>query len=82
MGPKLQPYIHDVRVSIQHAGIWYQFLIFFKRHKKLPVNECIQALGGRDMNGDLMVVACGERANVRNLRGAVENNVADIAVRR
>ncbi|KAJ3845691.1 hypothetical protein EV368DRAFT_53653, partial [Lentinula lateritia] len=80
--PRLQPYIHDVTLKIRHCGKVYEFLVFFKRHKRLPLNLSVQNLGGRDVQGDILLVACGKRVSVRNLCSGLEDRAADKAIRR
>ncbi|KAJ3847691.1 hypothetical protein EV368DRAFT_68897 [Lentinula lateritia] len=80
--PRRQPYIHDITLSIHYRGTLYKFLVFFKKHKMLPPNQSIQNLGGRHIDGDVLLVACGKRVSIRNLRSGLEDRVADIAIRR
>ncbi|KAJ3915357.1 hypothetical protein F5877DRAFT_81915 [Lentinula edodes] len=80
--PRLQPYVHDVVLTIRFRGKSFRFLVFFKRHKLLPPNRTIQSLQGGHMNGDVLVVACGKRAPIRNLRSGLEDRAADRAIRR
>ncbi|KAJ3805452.1 hypothetical protein F5876DRAFT_69781 [Lentinula aff. lateritia] len=80
--PRLQPYIHDVALSIRYGGKSFKFLVFFKRHKLLPPNQSVQNLGGGLVDGDVLLVACGKRVSIRNLRSGLEDRAADKAVRR
>jgi hypothetical protein len=80
--PRKQPYIHDIAVSIFYRRKEYKFLIFFKRHKLLPINQSIRQLANVDFEGDLVVVAMGNKVGVRNLRGGDEGRAATHAVQR
>ncbi|KAH7873336.1 uncharacterized protein C8R40DRAFT_1001392, partial [Lentinula edodes] len=53
--PRLQPYIHDISLKIRHCGKVFNFLVFFKRHKRLPLNLSVQNLGGRAVHGDILL---------------------------
>ncbi|KAJ3754123.1 hypothetical protein EV360DRAFT_52215, partial [Lentinula raphanica] len=81
-GQRLQPYIHDVVIRIRYGGRIFTFLVFFKRHKRLPVNLSIQNICGRTMRGDVLLVAYGTKVSVRNLRSGLEDRAADIAIQR
>ncbi|KAE9384559.1 hypothetical protein BT96DRAFT_1007957 [Gymnopus androsaceus JB14] len=80
--PQLQSYIHDMTVTIRYRRILYKFRVFFKRHKYLPINRSIQSLGGGRMEGDVLLVACGAKVSVRNLKSGLETRVADRAMKR
>ncbi|KAJ3806106.1 hypothetical protein EV368DRAFT_48836, partial [Lentinula lateritia] len=80
--PRLQPYIHDVILTIRYCGKSFKFLVFFKKHKLLPPNETVRNLQGECMNGDVLVVACGKRVSIRNLRSGLEDRAADRAIKR
>ncbi|KAJ3808658.1 hypothetical protein F5876DRAFT_45554, partial [Lentinula aff. lateritia] len=79
--PRLQPYIHNITLKICHCGKVYEFLVFFKRHKKLPLNLSVQDLGGRDVQGDILLVACGKRVSVWNLCSGLEDKAANKAIK-
>ncbi|KAJ3766487.1 hypothetical protein FB446DRAFT_653722, partial [Lentinula raphanica] len=81
-GQRTQPYVHDAVVKIRYEGRIFTFLVFFKRHKLLPVNVSIQNIGGRIMRGDVLLVACGTKVSVRNLRSGLEDRAADRAIQR
>ncbi|KAH7874285.1 uncharacterized protein C8R40DRAFT_1047878, partial [Lentinula edodes] len=81
-GSRLQPYIHDIVVTVRHRGTSFKYLVFFKRHKLLPPNQCIQNLQGGHINGDVLLVACGKKVSVRNLRNRLEVQAADKAIKR
>ncbi|KAJ3897220.1 hypothetical protein F5879DRAFT_814131, partial [Lentinula edodes] len=78
--PKTQSYVHDTTVSISHLGKRYKFRLFFKRHKLLPVNQAIMRLANVSMEGDVLVLVCGSKVEIRNLRSD-ELRAADKAVR-
>ncbi|KAH7874201.1 hypothetical protein F5879DRAFT_1067459, partial [Lentinula edodes] len=80
--PQTQPYIHDSIVKVVHRGKQYKFRVFFKRHKLLPTNQAILQLAGAPMDGDVLVVACGTKVGIRNIRGRLETRAADKAVKR
>ncbi|KAJ3715648.1 hypothetical protein C8R42DRAFT_645553 [Lentinula raphanica] len=81
-GQRTQPYLHDTVVTIQYGGRVFTFLVFFKRHKRLPVNVPIQNIGGKVMRGDVLLVACGTKVSIRNLQSGLEDKAADRAVKR
>ncbi|KAJ3752217.1 hypothetical protein EV360DRAFT_88962 [Lentinula raphanica] len=81
-GHRLQPYIHDTVVHIRYNRNIFTFLVFFKRHKRLPVNVSIRKIGGKAINGDVLLVACGTKCSVRNMRSGVEDKAADLAIKR
>ncbi|KAJ3928020.1 MAG: hypothetical protein NXY57DRAFT_902848, partial [Lentinula lateritia] len=81
-GPRLQPYIHDIVLTIRYRGTLFKFLVFFKRHKLLPPNRCIQNLQGGHIDGDLLLVSCGKKVPIRNLRNRLEVRAADRAIKR
>ncbi|KAJ3768788.1 hypothetical protein FB446DRAFT_791984 [Lentinula raphanica] len=81
-GQRMQPYVHDAVVKIRYGHRIFTFLVFFKRHKRLPVNIPIQNIGGKTMKGDVLLVACGTRVSVRNLCSGMEDRAADMAVKR
>ncbi|KAJ3873307.1 hypothetical protein F5051DRAFT_337890, partial [Lentinula edodes] len=80
--PRTQPYVHDSTVEIVHRGKRYKFRLFYKHHKLLPPNQAIQQLANVTMDGDILVVACGTKVNVRNFRNRLEVRAAEKAVRR
>lgn len=80
--PQTQPYTHDLVLTTRYQRTVYKFRVFFKRHKLLPVNQSIQSMGGGRIEGDLLVVACGRKVSVRNLRSGKEDRAADRAVKR
>ncbi|KAJ3797288.1 hypothetical protein GGU11DRAFT_683979 [Lentinula aff. detonsa] len=79
--PQLQSHVHDIVLTVRYRGVVFNFLVFFKRHKFLPLNRSIQNLGGREVHGDVLLVACGIRVSVRNLRSGLEDRAADRAIR-
>ena len=81
-GQRLQPYVHDVTVTVRYRHKMFKFLVFFKRHKSLPGNRTVHSLSGMEMDGDVLLVACGKRVNVRNLRNGIERKAADLAISR
>lgn len=81
-GSKLQSYIHDILVTITYRGRLYKFQVFFKRHQYLPNNQTIHNLCGGVMEGDVLLVACGKKVTVRNMRSGIEDRVADLAIQR
>ncbi|KAJ3744548.1 hypothetical protein EV360DRAFT_90165 [Lentinula raphanica] len=81
-GDTIDSKVHDLIVSITHRRKKYKFRVFFRRHDDLPVNQSILNWANEDMEGDVLVVACGKVVDVRNMRGRLEEKVAKIAVRR
>lgn len=80
-GHRIQAYTHDVESTIRRNGKTYTFRIFFKRHRKLPVNRSLGALREAGVRGDILVVACGPRVGVRGM-GGKEGKVADYLVKK
>jgi hypothetical protein len=78
--PRRQPYVHDTTVKIRYRRKHYTFMLFFRRHSCLPPNLAVRKLAGVTMDGDVLVVACGTKVNVRGFRGRVEARAADIAL--
>ncbi|KAH7872422.1 uncharacterized protein C8R40DRAFT_1052363, partial [Lentinula edodes] len=78
--PRTQSYVHDTIVSISHLGKRYKFRLFYKRHKLLPVNQAIQHLADVSLEGDVLVLVCGTKVEIRNLRSN-ELRAAEKAVR-
>lgn len=63
---RLQPYIHDCVVDISEGRHTYSYIIFFKRHRRLPLNCSLGSL----FRGDVVVMRLGTRnARVVNMRG-------------
>ncbi|KAI0763729.1 hypothetical protein BC629DRAFT_1293822, partial [Irpex lacteus] len=58
----LQPYIHDCSLRVHEGGRWTSFLIFFKRHCRLPRNRGV-------FRGDLLVMRTSCHGKVINMRG-------------
>ncbi|KAJ3765864.1 hypothetical protein FB446DRAFT_794636 [Lentinula raphanica] len=81
-GQRIQPYIHDTVVKIRYGERNFTFLVFFKRHRRLPVNTTIQNIGGKAIHGDVLLVACGTNVSIRNLQSGIEDRAADRAVKR
>ncbi|KAJ3779030.1 hypothetical protein FB446DRAFT_630835, partial [Lentinula raphanica] len=79
---RLQPFVHDVVVSVQFGGQTRKFRVFFKRHVRLPLNQTLQNIGVHGFEGDVLVVAFGKQAPARNLRGWMENRAADEAIKK
>ncbi|KAJ3769379.1 hypothetical protein FB446DRAFT_648748, partial [Lentinula raphanica] len=77
-----QPYIHDCVVEVVHRRKRYKFRVFFKRHKKLPINQPILQLSNARMDGNVLVVACGTKVSVKNLGSRLEACAANKAVQR
>ncbi|THU83948.1 hypothetical protein K435DRAFT_688532, partial [Dendrothele bispora CBS 962.96] len=80
--PRLQPYVHDIIVTTVYRRKSYKFRVFLKRHKNLPLSLSIRQLADVDVGGDIMLVACGKKVDIRNMCGRAETRAADQAVRR
>ena len=65
-GMKLQPYVHSCIVTVECGVTTSQFMVYFKRHRYLPVN---QALPGLDFHGEVLVMRMGRDGTVVNMRG-------------
>ncbi|KAJ3766152.1 hypothetical protein FB446DRAFT_654206 [Lentinula raphanica] len=84
MKPRGVNYVHDVIVNINYEGKNYTYRVFFRRYMTLPANQPIRNLAGPNvrMEGDLLVVGCGKRVEVRNLGGRQDLLAMREAVRR
>ena len=63
---RVQPYIHNCIVRVHEGSITHQFMVFFKRHCHLPVNDLVSCRGCI-FRGDVVVT----RVAVRNVRSVV-----------
>ncbi|KIK60928.1 hypothetical protein GYMLUDRAFT_167209, partial [Collybiopsis luxurians FD-317 M1] len=79
---RTQPYVHDIIVTVFHQSKLYKFHTFFRRHVHLPRNRCVVGVNDSLIGGDLLIVACGKEFDVRNMKGSMEMQAADFAVRR
>lgn len=60
-GIQIQPYVHDVIVTVRHGRHICCFNIFVKNHRLLPFNQTILALiPGRQWNGDILALKVGK----------------------
>ena len=80
---KIQPFVHNVKVSITTGSKTYDYMVFFKRHCTFTPNKCIrQLLRGIDpvICSDVIVMRLGKSSYV-NMRGR-DRSLADFAVQR
>jgi hypothetical protein len=60
-GARLQPYIHDIYITLNMGGQNYGFRAFFKRHKYLSHNRSILPFSESLFYGDLLIMRTDER---------------------
>ncbi|KAI0083091.1 hypothetical protein BDY19DRAFT_865163, partial [Irpex rosettiformis] len=70
----LQPYVHDCTLRICEGGRWTSFLLFFKRHCRLPHNRGA-------FRGDLLVMRTTHDGKVINMRER-DRTLANWAIKR
>ncbi len=58
----VQPYIHDCTLRVREGGCWTSFLLFFKRHCRLPRNQGV-------LRGNLLMMRTTCGGKVINMRG-------------
>ena len=84
-GNRLQPYIHHTRVEVKHRKKVYQYHLFCKNHKKLQVNQAVQALtkGKVEWKGDIVVMKQGKTPEREVVSVTPKDHaIVDFAVRR
>lgn len=81
-GARIQPYVHDILVTVTHMKKSYTFRVFFKRHRLLRPNQAIHALANVNIHGDVLLASVGKRVEIRNIRSGPESKAADIAVKK
>jgi hypothetical protein len=65
----LQPYVHDIKVTIDERGHRYCYRVFFKRHCRLLKSLSLFNLDNdSDFCGDAVVMRVGCRGNFVNMR--------------
>lgn len=76
---RLQPYVHDVVVTVQTRREVHCFTIFYKNHVRLRRNKCIRTF----FRGDAVVMRHGSntRKTYVNMRSN-DNAIADYAMER
>ncbi|EIN05938.1 hypothetical protein PUNSTDRAFT_35251, partial [Punctularia strigosozonata HHB-11173 SS5] len=52
---RIQPYVHDVVIHFRYRGQQRRFLLFFNRHKRLPINLALPRGCRRGYKGDVIV---------------------------
>jgi hypothetical protein len=52
---KLQPYIHNTSVLVREGEDIHRFVVFFKRHRRLPVNLTVPGAAFQ-FRGDVVVL--------------------------
>jgi hypothetical protein len=53
--PKVQPYIHNRSIIVKDGDDLYRFVVFFKRHCRLPLNDAISG-NKNQLRGDVVVL--------------------------
>ncbi len=80
----VQPYIHNCSVIVLEKSQVHNFMVFFKNHRRLPINRSLRALQCEDaLRGDVLVMRSASRnlASVVNMRGR-DSVLADFVVKR
>jgi hypothetical protein len=78
----LQPYIHDVKVTLQEGPHNYCYRVFFKRHCRLSKNNSLTTLDpGSTFQGDAAVMRIGSKGDLVNMRDRDTIN-ADYIIKR
>jgi hypothetical protein len=74
---QLQPYVHDVLITVRHGSTRSHFRAFLKRHKRLPTNTTL------GIQGDLVImrVASKNLQSVVNMRSS-DSKLADFVVKK
>jgi hypothetical protein len=82
---KLQPYVHDIRIAVREGDKYHHFVVFFKRHHRLPVNLAVPGLTFQ-LRGDIVVLRASVTMNPKysgwryvNMR-ARDHKLADFAM--
>jgi hypothetical protein len=52
---KVQPYVHNTRVYVRDGDEIHRFMVFYKRHCRLPVNRAVPGIERR-FRGDVLVL--------------------------
>jgi hypothetical protein len=66
---KIQPRVHDCIVQVREEGQVHCFRVFFKRHRRLPVNRSLSL--ATPFRGDIVIMRVGalDKLSVVNMRG-------------
>lgn len=81
-GARIQPYVHDIVVTLDYKRKSYSFRVFFKHHRMFQANQAIRTLANVDIHGDILLVSVGKKVEIRNVRGGDETKAADLAVKK
>jgi hypothetical protein len=58
----MQSYIHDCLIRVHEGKHVYNFRVFFKRHRRLHINQSIRRLSDdHTFRGDALVMRAGAR---------------------
>lgn len=65
----IQPYVHNCSVSVLHKNRWSRYIVFFKVHRRLPVNRAVSLVARtRSIRGDVVVMRIGVDGRVVGMR--------------
>jgi hypothetical protein len=78
---KIQPHVHDCIVQVCEEGQIHYFRVFFRRHRRLPVNRSLSR--ATPFRGDIVIMRVGalDKLSVINMRGR-DTVVSDYMVNR
>lgn len=81
----MQPFIHNVRVTVEERKKTHEYMVFFKRHRYFSPNEVIKRLVGRNITpvfcSDVIVMRIGKKTSYVNMRGR-DSVLADFIVKK
>lgn len=62
----IQPFIHNIPVTIRDDNLVYRYMLFYKNHVSLPLNRSIPT---HVFRGDAVIMRTGNRSQYVNMRG-------------
>ncbi|KAL1941690.1 hypothetical protein VTO73DRAFT_7129 [Trametes versicolor] len=64
----IQSYVHNCAVSVHHRKCWSRYIVFFKLHRRLPVNRAVSLVArSHSIRGDVAVMRVGFDGRVVNM---------------
>jgi len=69
-GTRIQPFIHDITITVLHKKKIHEFTVFFQNHIRLQQNRAVGAVvrKGKIWRGSILVMRKGQKAPFVNLR--------------
>ncbi|THH19567.1 hypothetical protein EUX98_g8746 [Antrodiella citrinella] len=80
-GSRLQPYVHDCTARVKDGRHVYDFVVFFKNHRYLPLSTSLRSLTNAAVRGDIVIMRLGTHGRVVNLRQR-DSALADFVITR